>query len=105
MATKARSWTWRELVLRARDVETGEQQIERSTVWVPPDEARRRTQLIEATHQRHPDARFKSFVSSVASFVAGKHLVVARYGGAFEPPETERAPDDWDQEALFGDAA
>jgi len=105
MVSKARSWTWRELVLRARDVETGEQQIERSTVWVPPDEARRRTQLIDAARARHPDARFKSFAGSVASFVADKHLVVARYGGAFAPPANERAPDDWDQEALFGVAA
>lgn len=105
MAAKARPWTWRELVLRARDVETGEQQIERSTVWVPPDEARRRTQLIDAARARHPDARFKSFAGSVASFVAGTHLVVARYGERSEPPEGERAPDDWDQKALFGDAA
>ncbi len=105
MASKARPWTWRELVLRARDVETGEQQIERSTVWVPPEEARRRTQLIQATHQRHPDARFKSFAGSVASFVAGKHLVIARYGEAFDPPADERAPDSWEQEVLFGDTA
>ncbi len=90
--------------MRARDVETGEQRIERFAVWAPPDDARRRTQLIEATHQRHPDARFKSFAGSVASFVAGRHLVVARYGEAFDPPASERAPDSWEQEALFGDA-
>ncbi len=64
-----------------------------------------RTQLIEATHRLHPDAWFKSFAGSVASFVAGKHLVVARCGESFDTPESERAPDDWDQKALFGDAA
>jgi hypothetical protein len=37
--------------------------------------------------------------------VAGKHLVVARYGEPSEPPASERAPDHWDQQALFGDAA
>jgi hypothetical protein len=105
MASKPRSWTWREFVLRVRDLETGEEQIERRAVWVSPNEAHRRTQLIDAAHQRHPDARFKSFAGSVASFVAGKHLVVARYGEPFDPPESERAPDDWDQKALFGDAA
>ncbi len=90
--------------MRARDVETGEQRIERFAVWAPPDEARRRTQLIEATVQRHPEARFKSFAGSVASFVAGKYLVVALYGEAFDPPASERAPDGWEQKALFGDA-
>lgn len=105
MAVTARSWTWRDLVLRAQDLETGEEHIEHRAVWVPPGEAHRRTQLIDAAHQRHPDARFKSFADSVASFVDGKHLIVARYGEASEPPEGERAPDAWDQQALFGDAA
>ncbi len=105
MAATARSWTWRELILRARDLETGEEEIERRAVWVSPSEAHRRTQLIDAAHQFHPDARFKSFADSVASFVAGKHLVVARYSEPSEPPEGERAPDAWDQKALFGDAA
>jgi hypothetical protein len=105
MASTARSWTWRDLVLRVRDLETGEEQVERRAVWVSPNEAHRRTQLIDAAHHRHPDARFKSFAGSVASFVAGKHLVVARYGEPSEPPASERAPDHWDQQALFGDAA
>lgn len=101
----ARRFTWREVTVRVRNLDSGEETLRSEPMWVPPEETARRAQLLEHVRRDHPAARPKSFSGWVAGFVDGRRLVVARYGDPADPPSGERAPDDWQQAALFGGAA
>ena len=97
---------WCEVVIRVRDLDTDETSVETHELWAPADDQRQRTQLIDIVQRLRPGARVKSFAGRVASFVDGKHLVVARYGELVPPPPGEADPAaSGEQQPLFGDVA
>lgn len=76
------------VVVRSRDVETYEEhRVEVPVRAASGDLVGRR--IIESVQALHPGARRKSLDGPVASFVASKYLVVARYVG---PPASGPCP-------------
>lgn len=74
----------------ARDLHSGETTTACRRVEAPCDEPGQRAQLDAEVRRLHPDARFKSFGGSVASYLTRTHLLVAHYEslGPARPVET-----------------
>lgn len=84
-----------ELRVRARDLHSGQTTTASRRVDAPCDEPGQRAQLDAEVRRLHPEARFKSFADSVASYLTRRHLLVAHYEalGPPRPVETsEPAP-------------
>lgn len=79
------------IIVRSRDVETYEEV--RVQVPVAPAGGADQVleQLITSVEDLHPGARYKSFDGKVASFVASKYLVVAKYVAPPRLPAPEPA--------------
>lgn len=92
----------RELIVRVTDLGTDARSETAAKVVVPPDEPRRRLQLIDAVKADYPDARLKSYADDVASFLCGPVMIVAHYGRTLRVDQVE--PTDV-QEPLFDAAA
>lgn len=89
-----------EVEVRARDLDTGEQQTNRVDVSPPVDEVQCRALLTRVVTEAFPEARIRSYTPGVASFLGKEHLIVAALpkGFRFERtlPEGSRH-----QQALF----
>lgn len=98
--------TWRQVLVKLRDLETDERTLLVREGWEARGDQAIRTHLVNVVLELRPRARPRSYHGGVASFVDGKHLIVARYGDAVPAPADERPPgSEFEQRSLFVDAA
>lgn len=92
--------------MKLRDLDTDERTVLIREGWEARGDQAIRTHLVNLVMELRPTARPKSYHGGVASFVDGKHLIVARYGDAIPAPAGERPPGcGSEQQPLFVDAA
>lgn len=92
--------------MKVRDLDTDERTLLVREGWEASGDQAIRTHLVNVVLAFRPTARPKSYHGGVASFVDGKHLIVARYGDVVLPPPGERPPSHrHEQRSLFVDAA
>lgn len=96
---------WRQVLVKLRNLDTDERTVVVRERWEARGDQAIRTQLVDVVLELRPCARPRSYHGGVASFVDGKHLIVARYGDVVPPPPGERPPgSETAQQALFLDA-
>ena len=94
--------TLRELVVRARDLDTNSEESRSLQVLVESGDQAKRLALIGAVESEYPHARVRTYANDAASFLDGKVLVVAHLGPILAREQgTATAP----QPALFEDVA
>lgn len=91
-----------ELIIKARDLDSGATSIARVEVDAPGDPDRQRIQMVEVIADVHPDARFRSFADAAATFLDRQHLIVAFYADTPAAPRRSgsKGPESM-QPALF----
>lgn len=91
-----------QLIIKARDLDSGATTIDRMEIDAPSDPDRQRIQMIDVIADVHPDARFRSFADAAATFLDRQHLIVAYYADAPAPPRRSGSdPSAAMQPALF----
>lgn len=92
-----------QLIIKARDLDSGATSVDRVEVEAPGDPDRQRIQMIEVIAGIRPEARFRSFADAAGTFLDRQHLIVAFYADTPTPPRRSgpERPEAMQQPALF----